>query len=949
MHPPYHRGVQSLSPPSPPGFSDAPLPYLGGPLRHAPGSHWPSSARPPTSSLSQGGYHYPIFDSPLAGTAGGSLDGSGHGVGRSAHAIRAGTRHVAGNAGQAEHRSRPAVPASTRGGSASHVVHDAGVPGPSRAGVAAAHPRPQGVQGYTIIREIGGGGAGKAFLVTGDADGKRYVAKQQECLGDQYNAARASYALQEARMLFLLQHPNVCAFVDFYPKSSAFFIVMEFCEQGDLGRHIAGAIKRGNVKFDAQRVFTWWYQILDAMEFCHAHSVLHRDLKPKNIFIDGRLNAKVGDFGVVSLISSPPATERVGTTTYHSPEVRSGLRYSTKSDIWAIGVIMWETMSLRPAGGEPVDLKQLIATFAGLIPVYGQPARQLIMLHLTDDPSQRPEAGVMKETLLQLRPDDTPYTNTKISRTDKQHSDRELDASELFGSHVPNVPHDVPSDSDTQNIRGSSGDFTDHSQKAASIGSQFEGEVMVEEQVRTDATKPEVFELCSELGISAVMCGGNELGAWKLASLTDGKPAAESKALSVGEYLWEINGKVIFGMPLELISSLLQGTSPDVKMGVKTSLNAICRSVVIRRKGEDIGAFNGSGDFCSAGQDKNEVSSITIAPNASNQAVDASPYQDQAASLEQSEKAETKHAGQHISKCSTNDGIEMEASPVVHQQHASEGGKSPNHNHGKNSEKNWEKAGSPVAFRLQPYLSPSERMPSSAHKDEISLASEPLSTDSGEESKAVSQLDDDILNLSLSESLAQSPALAITRGSATIAGDGEYVGELNQGKPFGNGTATWLNQGHTYVGEWRNGVMHGVGTATYLNGDRYDGEWAKGKRCGLGRYSHGGGDIFEGVWSNERKHGLGVDSFADGRGYRGEFSENKFSGLGSYFTVDGAVYQGDWLHGRAHGTGAYLFVWRAKISTRTFMHASARARAHARTHARAHTRPLCFTHIDKST
>ena len=293
--------------------------------------------------------------------------------------------------------------------------------------------------------------------------------------------------------------------------------------------------------------------------------------------------------------------------------------------------------------------------------------------------------------------------------------------------------------------------------------------------------------------------------------------------------------------------------------------------------------------------------------------------------------------------------MEMEASPVVHQQHASEGGKSPNHNHGKNSEKNWEKAGSPVAFRLQPYLSPSERMPSSAHKDEISLASEPLSTDSGEESKAVSQLDDDILNLSLSESLAQSPTLAITRGSATIAGDGEYVGELNQGKPFGNGTATWLNQGHTYVGEWRNGVMHGVGTATYLNGDRYDGEWAKGKRCGLGRYSHGGGDIFEGVWSNERKHGLGVDSFADGRGYRGEFSENKFSGLGSYFTVDGAVYQGDWLHGRAHGTGAYLFVWRAKISTRTFMHASARARAHARTHARAHTRPLCFTHIDKST
>jgi serine/threonine protein kinase len=87
------------------------------------------------------------------------------------------------------------------------------------------------VQPYTVIKEIGGGGAGKAYIVTGKADGKRYVAKQIICLSDQYSAAQASYALQETRLLFLLQHPHICKLVDFYPKSANFFIIMEYCEQ----------------------------------------------------------------------------------------------------------------------------------------------------------------------------------------------------------------------------------------------------------------------------------------------------------------------------------------------------------------------------------------------------------------------------------------------------------------------------------------------------------------------------------------------------------------------------------------------------------------------------------------------------------------------------------------------------------------------------------------------
>jgi len=210
---------------------------------------------PPPSGT--GHQHFPVFESALSQPHGGSLDGGGI----LAKASRAG--------------------GSIDGDSASFASTSASTVTSSQ------------LQSYTVVKEIGGGGAGKAYLVTGKADAQKYVAKQIVCLGDQYKPAPASYALQEARLLFMLKHPHICGLVDFYPKSANFFIVMEFCEQGDLGRHISSAIRRGNVNFDAERVYTWWYQMLDAVDFCHSKNILHRDLKPKNIFIDAKLNIKV--------------------------------------------------------------------------------------------------------------------------------------------------------------------------------------------------------------------------------------------------------------------------------------------------------------------------------------------------------------------------------------------------------------------------------------------------------------------------------------------------------------------------------------------------------------------------------------------------------------------------------------------------------------------------------
>ncbi|KAJ1493042.1 kinase-like domain-containing protein, partial [Baffinella frigidus] len=89
------------------------------------------------------------------------------------------------------------------------------------------------------------------------------------------------------------------------------------------------------------QLYTWWYQMLDAVDFCHSKGIIHRDLKPKNIFLDKSLDVKIGDFGVSSLITFPPAVEKVGTPTYHAPEVQASLNYTTRSDVFAIGCIMY--------------------------------------------------------------------------------------------------------------------------------------------------------------------------------------------------------------------------------------------------------------------------------------------------------------------------------------------------------------------------------------------------------------------------------------------------------------------------------------------------------------------------------------------------------------------------------------------------------------------------------
>ena len=281
--------------------------------------------------------------------------------------------------------------------------------------------------------------------------------------------------------------------------------------------------------------------------------------------------------------------ERIGTANYHAPEVTSSLYYSVKSDVWAIGVIMWEAMQLRPPGGEPVTLGMI--NFPSIVRFYGQAAYDLLVMHL----EQRAQAGKIKETMLQLLKDST--RQKVASRASLSQAMVQADAARKADRMRPQTVQVIITQKDRAGLKPADGEqeardersnrfqgngASDASTYSSSLSSTDGSNVPTTDE-NTDA--PEVLELSAELGIYVTAGAGGEFGAWKIASLPADKPAAKSNGLAVGEYLWEINGKIIFGMPFQLISSLIKGTNPVVRLGVKAGLGLSIREVLIHRNG----------------------------------------------------------------------------------------------------------------------------------------------------------------------------------------------------------------------------------------------------------------------------------------------------------------------------------------------------------------------------
>ena len=154
-------------------------------------------------------------------------------------------------------------------------------------------------------------------------------------------------AKDEGIILSELEHPNIINWYEFNLEKDKETIIMEYGEGGDLSQKISEQ-KKKNEPFTEKQIIDWFIQICEGVKYIHDKQIIHRDLKPNNIFLTKDNKIKIGDFGLAKTLAfQNQAKTNVGAPAYLSPEILNDQPYDYKSDIWNLGIILYELTQLK--------------------------------------------------------------------------------------------------------------------------------------------------------------------------------------------------------------------------------------------------------------------------------------------------------------------------------------------------------------------------------------------------------------------------------------------------------------------------------------------------------------------------------------------------------------------------------------------------------------------------
>jgi serine/threonine protein kinase len=213
---------------------------------------------------------------------------------------------------------------------------------------------------YRVIQPIGRGGMAGVYEVEDDA-GQRFALKAPLADVNQSGDVTRRFA-REANALRMVDHPNLVSAVDVFVEAGYLFLVMEKVVGRTLGQAMtvpaAGGLPARKHAFDPRRALVTARQILDGVGHAHGLHLVHRDLKPDNMLLvdmGGWERVKIIDFGIVKLLGDAQAAFGasaltstglvVGTPAYMAPEQALGRIVDVRTDLYAIGVILFELLT----------------------------------------------------------------------------------------------------------------------------------------------------------------------------------------------------------------------------------------------------------------------------------------------------------------------------------------------------------------------------------------------------------------------------------------------------------------------------------------------------------------------------------------------------------------------------------------------------------------------------
>ena len=205
---------------------------------------------------------------------------------------------------------------------------------------------------YKKIKQVGKGSFGTVHLVEPVQGGERLIMKEISLRGQ--SRKQRQQTIGEVEILKKVVHPNAVAYRDSFTAGDLLCICMEYAPGGDL----AGLIKLKRLsgsRFTESEVLKIGYELTSALAYCHHElHLLHRDLKPGNIFVGADGSMKLGDFGLSKQLANTNALALTmcGTPLYMSPELCEGKPYDRGADVWALGCVLLEVCTLKPPWSE---------------------------------------------------------------------------------------------------------------------------------------------------------------------------------------------------------------------------------------------------------------------------------------------------------------------------------------------------------------------------------------------------------------------------------------------------------------------------------------------------------------------------------------------------------------------------------------------------------------------